>query len=119
MRLIINLVLVLISVALIYMVVESIAVPIRFKTMKDKREQAVIDKLMLIRNVQNMYQDITGSYAPTWEQLKDTLTNGRFMYINIKGDPDDPNFKDFERDTSYSNAIDSIRALGKIGRAHV
>ena len=51
MRLIINLVLVLISVALIYMVVESIAVPIRFKTMKDKREQAVIDKLMLIRNV--------------------------------------------------------------------
>ena len=118
MRLIINLVLVLISIALIYMVVESIAVPIRFKTMKDKREQAVIDKLMLIREVQNMYQDITGSYAPTWEQLKDTLTTGRFMYINIKGDPDDPSFKDFERDTSYSNASDSIRALG-IDLAHI
>ena len=118
MRMIINLILVLVSIALIYMVVESIAVPIRFKTMKDRREQAVIDKLMLIRDVQNMYQDITGSYAKTWDQLKDTLTHGRFMYINIKGDPDDPNFKDFERDTSYSNAIDSIRALG-IDLAHI
>ena len=111
MRIVINILLFLLTIGLIYVLYSSIFEPIKFRLEKEKRERAVIDKLIEIRDAQNMYLDIKGTFATNFDSLKHVLTTGQFRYINIEGDPDDPD-GDFIRDTSYSNSIDSIRILG-------
>ncbi len=114
MRLIINLILLAIVAALIYVLVDSIREPIAFKNEKDKREAAVVDRLMDLRRGQEIYRTITGgAFASNWNDFKDVLTNGKIPYVKVIGDPDDPNFTGtITYDTTYSNAIDSVKSLG-------
>lgn len=115
MRIVINLLLTAVIVALGYLTFASIRAPINFKKELDRRESAVIQKLMTIRKAQEIYRDITGgTFADSWQKLKDTLTHGDIMYISIIGDPDDPDFDvtQMERDTTYSPAIDTVKAMG-------
>src|SRR5690606_25011402 len=115
MRIVINLLLFLAVLALGYMTYASIKAPISFKNELDRRERAVIQKLNKIRNAQQVYRDVSGgSFANSWDTLKQVLREGDLMFINIVGDPDDPNFdpKNLTRDTTYKPAIDTIRAMG-------
>ncbi|MFN7116396.1 MAG: hypothetical protein ACK4TA_06315 [Saprospiraceae bacterium] len=113
MKLVINLVLAVVIVGLLYVLIQSIREPIAFKAERSRRELAVIEKLMEIRKAQEAYRDITGEFAPNFDTLKDVLTNGRFMIVQVFGDPDDPNFTGtIEYDTMYTPAIDSIQAMG-------
>lgn len=114
MRLIINLILLAIVAALIYLLVQSISEPIAFKAEKDKRENAVVDKLMQVRQAQEIYRSVhNGSFAGSWSDLKTTLKTGRIPFISVIGDPDDPNFTGvITYDTSYIAAADSVRSLG-------
>jgi len=114
MRLIINLILLAIVAALIYVLVDSIREPIAFKNEKDKREAAVVDRLMDLRRGQEIYRTISGgAFASNWNDFKDVLTNGQIPYVKVIGDPDDPNFTgEVTYDTTYTNAIDSIKSLG-------
>lgn len=115
MRIVINLLLLAAVVLFGYLTYSSIRTPIDFKAELDKRESVIIRKLMKIRTAQELYRDVTnGSYAKDWTQLKDTLTTGKLRFINIVGDPDDLNFDPSQlvRDTTYKNAIDTVRALG-------
>lgn len=112
MRIVINSLLFLLILGLIYVLYSSIADPIKFRVEKQKRERAVIDKLVEIREAQAMYFDITGRYASSFDSLKHVLETGQFISIKIEGDPDDPNFEDFDRDTTYYAAIDSVKSLG-------
>ncbi|WP_367390074.1 hypothetical protein [Lewinella sp. LCG006] len=113
MRLVLNVILLVIAAALAYMLYMSIEEPIAFDAEKQRRKDIVVEKLELIRDAQEMYRDITGNFAPNFDTLVDVLTNGRFMRIAVIGDPDDPNFTgEITYDTSYTNAIDSIRTLG-------
>lgn len=113
MKLVINLVLAVVIIGLLYVLIQSIREPIAFKAERNRREQAVIAKLMEIRKAQEAFRDITGEFAGSFDTLKDVLTNGRFMIVQVFGDPDDPNFTgEIEYDTMYTPAIDSIRAMG-------
>ena len=113
MRLVLNVILLVIAAALAYMLYMSIEEPIAFDAEKERRKEIVVEKLELIRDAQEMYRDITGTFAPNFDTLVDVLTNGRFTRIAVIGDPDDPNFTgEITYDTSYTNAIDSIRTLG-------
>ena len=113
MRLVINLVLALIVVGLVWVLIGSIREPIAFKAEKQKRERAVIAKLMQIRTAQEAFRGITGGFAPTFDSLAFVLTKDSFAIIKVEGDPDDPNFTgEITYDTTYSPAIDSIMALG-------
>jgi hypothetical protein len=113
MRLVFNVILLLIAAALAYMLYQSIEEPIAFDTEKERRKDIVVEKLQTIRKAQEMYRDITGNFAPNFDTLIDVLTNGRFTRIAVIGDPDDPNFTgEITYDTSYTAAIDSVRALG-------
>lgn len=115
MRLIINLILLALVAFFIYLLVQSIREPIAFKAEKDRRETAVVDKLMQIRQAQEIYKscNIDGSFAGSWDTLKTVLRNGRIPFIAVIGDPDDPNFTGtIQYDTTYKAAIDSVRALG-------
>ena len=114
MRLIINLILFAIIAGLIYVLVDSIREPIAFKNEKDKRENAVVDRLMDLRRGQELYRTITGGkFASNWDDFKQVLTTGKVPFVKVIGDPDDPNFTGVVTyDTTYTNAIDSIRAMG-------
>ena len=114
MRLIVNLLLIALIGGLGYLLVNSIQEPIKFKAEKDRRQNAVVDKLIIIRQVQEFYRDIKeGEFAPSFDSLVDVLKNGRFRNIRVVGDPDDPNFTgEITYDTSYMPAIDTITALG-------
>lgn len=114
MRLIVNLILVAIIAALIYVLVDSIREPIAFKAEKDKREQAVVANLMELRRGQELYRTITGGeFASNWDDFKNVLKTGQIPYVKVNGDPDDPNFTGVVTyDTTYSSALDSITAMG-------
>lgn len=113
MRLLINLILAALVIGLVWVLIQSIREPIAFKAEKQKRERAVVDKLMNIRTAQEAFRDIKGGFAPNFDTLSYILKNDSFAIIKVVGDPDDPNFTgEIEYDTSYTPAIDSILALG-------
>jgi hypothetical protein len=113
MRLVINLILAAVVVLLVWVLIQSIREPIAFKSEKEKRELAVVDKLMEIRTAQEAYRDITGLFASTFDTLSLVLKTDSFAIIKVIGDPDDPNFTGtITYDTSYQPAYDSILAMG-------
>ncbi len=113
MRIVINLVLAIMILGLIWVLIGSIREPIAFKAEKEKRERAVVDKLMKIRTAQEAYRNITGVFAPSFDTLAQVIKTGKFMIISVIGDPDDPNFTgEIIYDTTYIPALDSIRSLG-------
>lgn len=112
MRIVINLVLAAIVVGLVWVLISSIQEPIAFKAEKEKRENAVIDKLMKIRTAQEAFRNIKGGFAPSFDSLSYVLKNDSFAIIKVIGDPDDPNFTgEIIYDTTYLPAYDSIRSV--------
>jgi len=113
MRLLINGLLILAAVGGLYLLYRSIQEPIAFADEKNLRENAVIEKLKMIRDAQEMYRNITGHYAPNFDTLALVLKTDSFMIIQAFGDPDDPtNTEKISRDTLYKPAKDSLRTLG-------
>lgn len=113
MRLVINVLLFLIIIGLIWVLIGSIREPIEFKAEKEKRERAVIEKLMEIRTMQEFFRNIKGGFAPDFDSLAKVLSTENFAIVAVIGDPDDPNFTGvIEYDTTYTPALDSIRSLG-------
>ncbi len=113
MRIVINLLLAVMVLGLIWVLIGSIREPIAFKAEKEKRERAVIDKLMKIRTAQEAYRNIKGVFASSFDDLANVLKTDSFMVISIIGDPDDPNFTgEIIYDTTYMAARDSIVSMG-------
>ncbi len=113
MRLLLNLIIFIIICALGVYLYNSIQEPIAFKTQLDKRENAVVDKLIKVRDAQQWYYNVTGEYTDNWEELKDTLELGKIKVEKIIGDPDDPNFTgEIIREVSYIPVVDTIMSLG-------
>ncbi len=113
MRIVINILLIAVIAFLVYLLVHSINEPIKFRAEKEKREKAVSDRLKEVRNAQEMYRTIYGGYAKEFDELTRGLREGRFAFVKVIGDPDDPNFdmKNFEYDTTFTQSIDSIQSL--------
>ncbi len=113
MRILINLVLAAIIIGLIWVLISSIREPIAFKAEKERRERAVIDKLMKIRTTQEAFRNIKGGFANSFDSLSYVLETDSFSIISVIGDPDDPDFTgEIIYDTTYMPAIDSIKAMG-------
>lgn len=110
-RVIFNVLLFLLICVLGYILFTTVQEPIKFQTVKEKKEQAIVNKLLQIKHAQELYRDVTGKFAGSFQQLADTLTHGSFALVSVTGDPDDPNSV-IEYDTSYTPAIDSVKALG-------
>lgn len=112
-RIIINIVLIAIIAALAWMLINSIREPIKFKAELNKREDAVVDRLMKIRDLQDAYRSITGLYANDFDSLFHVLRTDSFMEVAVIGDPDDPDYDGVIRyDTTFKRAIDSLRGMG-------
>jgi len=112
MRLVINLILVAIVAFLAYALYASIREPIAFQNEKNRRENAVKDKLMKVRTAQEAYRDITGKFAGSFDTLAQVLRNDSFRIVRVVGDPDDPTYTgEIEYDTIYEPAADSMRNM--------
>lgn len=106
MRLIVNLVLVAVIAALVWVLYSSISEPIAFKNEKELREDAVIAQLMEIRQAQEIFRSVSGGgFAPSFDSLKDVLRNGQVQTIKVEGDPDDPSGEAIVYDTIYEPAM--------------
>ena len=113
MRLIINLVLIALAALLVWVLGSSISEPIEFQAIKKAREDAVIDRLMDIRQAQEIYRNVEGKFANSFDSLIYVLKNGKVQTISVFGDPDDPSNTDAIRyDTAYSPAMDRITEMG-------
>ncbi|NJL74890.1 MAG: hypothetical protein HC892_07530 [Saprospiraceae bacterium] len=112
MRLIINLILLLITIGLLYVLIVSIREPIAFASEKTRREAAVKDRLIQIRKAQELYRGITDTYAPNFDTLEQVLRTGAFKIVKVTGDPDDPTGMAISYDTIVKPAIDSVQSLG-------
>lgn len=109
MKLIINLALFALVVLFSYFLVMTIQEPVKFKEQYTKRKDAVVERLIMNRTAQELYRDITGEYAGSYEELKKGLTEGEFKIISVFGDPDDPdNPTPITYDTISVPARDSV-----------
>ncbi len=113
MKILINIVLVALIAFLGYMLYLNIKDPIAFQDAKLKRSKAVVAKLQDIRKAQEIFRDIKGEFAGSFDSLEYVLKYDSIPFENIIGDPDDITNMDLViRTVTYSPAIDTIRSLG-------
>jgi len=113
MKYVINALLILLIAYLCFRLYSSIKEPIAFGDVKNKRVNAVVAQLQQIQKAQEIYRDITGEFAASFDTLTHVLKYDSIPFVNLIGDPDDPeNMDKVERVVTYSPAIDTIIALG-------
>ena len=112
MKFIINLVLVALVALFVWILINSIREPIAFQAEKQKRKEAVVERLKKLRAAQEIYRDVTGTFSNDYQQLKDTLKYGQIMNIAVEGDPDDPNNSTIIYDTTYEAAMIYVEKEG-------
>lgn len=112
MKYVINFILLLLIFTFAYLLYQSIAEPIRFTDSKSKREKQVIKKLKDIRTSQELFREITDTFANNFDTLIYVLKNDSIPVIKIIGNPDEISSVDeVELDTIYFSAIDSLNNL--------
>lgn len=113
MKAIINILILLAIIGLAFLLYSGIKEPIVFKSELDSRESVVVDRLSNIKVCQEMYRDITGKFAHTFDTLVYVLKVDSIPFQQVFGDESDPdNEEKFIYKTVYSNALDSITNMG-------
>lgn len=117
MKYVIRAVLVVVICVLAYLTYDGIAEPVRYAKEVAIKEQAVIDRLKIIRDGQIVYKDQTGRFTASFDTLIDFMKNGKIKMMIEYGDADDSTtvFKAEEklvnvRDTLFRDLdLDNIR----------
>ena len=78
---------------LLYMCVMSIMVNIIFEKEHEKREKEIVDRLIVIRSVQNGYRNMFGSYAGSFADLQQFLNEDSIAYLVKEGELTDDQLK--------------------------
>ncbi len=113
MRLGINLALIALIGLLVWVLIDSIREPINFKAEKEKRKTAVVDRLVQIRMAQELYREVTGEFAPSFDTLNQVLQTGKIQTISVFGDPDANGGEEIIRyDTTYVAALQAAQDKG-------
>jgi len=113
MKYLINLLILGAVVLLGYLLYYGINEPIKFKAELDSRKTVVTDKLTQIRKCQEIYRDIKGEYAGSFDSLAYVLSVDSIPTRQLIADPDDPDNPDkFITNIILYSAKDSIDAMG-------
>ena len=91
MKIAINAALVVFSVVLVYLMVETFRRPIDFDQTWKSREDVVREKLTSIAELQKMHKELTKVYADNFDSLYHVLTTDTFLMEMIVGDRYDTN----------------------------
>jgi len=96
-------------VALGYFVYDSIMEPVRFNKEKQQREEVVIQRLKDIRSSQFIFKQLSGAYAPNFDTLISFLKVAEIPVVKIIPDPTDTTFTLTINDTvGYINVADTL-----------
>ena len=107
MKIAINALLVLVSLLLIYLLIETIRKPIVFQETREVREEVVKARLLEIVELQKMHKDLRKNYAGNFDSLKHVLTNDTFVVEVVTGDQYDTTVQ-VRKDTMRLPAKDSL-----------
>lgn len=91
MKLVLNILLILASAGLIYLLVESIRKPINFTETRELREVEVRERLKQTAELQKIYKSLNDKYAVSYDSLKHSLMNDTFLVSQVIGDKYDTN----------------------------
>lgn len=112
MKYIINFLIVALVAGFAYLLVVGIQDPIKFRAELDKRKNVVVAKLEHIRTAQEMYREIRGDYADSFDELSSVLKTDSIPFAVLLADPSDPTNPDkFITEYVYANALDSLTSL--------
>lgn len=89
MKYVIRIVLVGVIVWLAYLTFNSIAEPVRYEKEVIAKEQAVIDRLKIIREGEMAYREVHGNFTASFDTLIDFMKNGQLKVLIAFGDQDD------------------------------
>jgi hypothetical protein len=115
-----KLVLVAVIIALGYLCVQSILIPIEFNEQKTLREKAVIARLVDIRKAQIEYRTSKGSYTDNFDSLVTFIKEGKAPIILKEGSLTDKQLESgltereavrqgiIKRDTTYVSIMESL-----------
>lgn len=108
-KILIQLGLFVVIIALGYFVYESIMEPVRFNKEKRDREKVVIERLKDIRSSQFIFKQLSGSYAPNFDTLIAFLKVAEIPVVKIIPDPNDTTYTLTINDTTgYIKVSDSL-----------
>lgn len=91
MKIVLNILLTLAALGLVYLLVESIRKPIRFKETGELREEQVRERLTQAAELQKIYKTLRGTYADSYDSIKYVLTHDSFLVEQVIGDKYDTN----------------------------
>lgn len=95
-----------------YLLYSGINEPIKFRTELDARKAVVTGKLEKIRTAQDIYRQIKGQYASSFEELSSVLKTDSIPFRQLLADPEDPENPDkFIVNIVKFSAADSLRGL--------
>lgn len=80
-----QIVLVFVILGLGYLVYDSVNQPIEFNEQYAKRQEAVVNRLKLIREAQVAYKGINQKYTGSFDTLIDFVKNGNFKVVKMEG----------------------------------
>ncbi|PLW93570.1 MAG: hypothetical protein C0592_05625 [Marinilabiliales bacterium] len=108
-KLIIQVALAIGAIVFAYFIYESIMGPVRFNQERDKREDAVVQRLKDIRSSEEMYNNIYGRYTASFDTLISFIKEGQIPIIKLTARPGDSTFTNPIIDTiGYALVMDSI-----------
>ncbi len=109
MKIVIQLVLLVIILALGWYVYDSIMEPVKFKQEMKERESKVVQHLKDIRSVEYFYKYENGTYSASFDSLIAFIKTGEIPVIKIIPDPDDTTFVKTISDTvGFVSVLDSL-----------
>lgn len=107
MRIAINVVLIIIIGAVLYMLYDSIKEPVIFKNVKEAREDQIRLHFDDLGKAMEAYRAIKGDWATSFDDLENVLKTDSFVIEKTIGDPDNPNAQVIKQKVVIP-AIDSI-----------
>jgi len=113
MKIVLRILLVIAIIALIYMCYESIMSPIRFDAQKKSREQAIVERLIAIRDAQIGYKNLHGVYAGSFDELKKFLNEEKLPFLLKEGELTDDQL---EKGLTEKKALEIIAKAHKTGK---
>ncbi|MFO7574686.1 MAG: hypothetical protein R6W67_05975 [Bacteroidales bacterium] len=85
MKAVINILLTVVIVVLVYLLYESIMDPIRFNNEKDRREEAIKERLIDIREAQILFRQKYGHYTGSFDTLINFIKNDSIPVVYREG----------------------------------
>lgn len=106
-KIVLNVLLAAIILALAYVLYTTIREPIKFDSTFKLRDEAVKNKMKDIRTAEKQFIQVYGYYTANWDSLVSCVQNDKIKTIKTIGNPDDTSVV-VKYDTIYEPIIDQV-----------